>query len=116
MHRPQVLELVTSLLLLAAAPVKASSFNCEKLRVDGHTFNLGPLGGPHSVVTSRWEPSTEAHFNTTYTLDICKPLKKSGKAKKTEECPNGTHGKLAELNVRRACANAISSMRDHAHA
>lgn len=71
--------------------MQAASFNCEKLRVDGHTFNLGALGGPHSVVTSRWEPSTEAHFNTTYTLDICKPLKKSGKAKKTEECPNGTH-------------------------
>lgn len=88
MHRPYITELFTSL-LLAAAPAQAL-LDCEKLRVDGHTFNLKPLGGPHSVVTSRWEPIPETHLNTTYTVDICQPLKKSGKGKKNEECPNGT--------------------------
>src|SRR5687767_3851929 len=96
MHRSRVTELFISL-LLAAAPSHQAGLDCEKIRVDGHTFNLKPLSGPHSVVTSRWEPSSETHFNTTYTLDICQPLKKSGKAKKTEECPNGTHGKLYRL-------------------
>jgi hypothetical protein len=94
MHRSWVSELLVSL-LLAATPAQGS-LDCEKIRVDGHTFNLKPLGGPHSVVTSRWEASSEAHFNTTYTVDICQPLKKSGKAEKTEECPNGTHGKVSE--------------------
>ncbi|KAK0386373.1 hypothetical protein NLU13_6210 [Sarocladium strictum] len=89
MHRSRVPELLISLLLVAA-PSQQAGLDCEKIRVDGHTFNLKPLGGPHSVVTSRWEPSSETHFNTTYTVDICQPLKKSGKAKKTEECPNGT--------------------------
>ncbi|KAL2205143.1 hypothetical protein CC79DRAFT_980805 [Sarocladium strictum] len=90
MHRPRVTDLFASL-LLASSCAQAASLDCEKIRTDGHTFNLKPLGGPHSVVTSRWEPSSETHYNTTYTIDICQPLKKSGKAKKTEECPNGTH-------------------------
>ncbi|KAG9256254.1 autophagy-related protein 27 [Emericellopsis atlantica] len=63
---------------------------CENVRIDGHSFDLSELGGPHSVVTSRWESLAETHFNTTYTVDICQPLKKSGKSKKGEECPNGT--------------------------
>lgn len=66
--------------------------SCNKILVDGHNFDLSPLGGPHSVVTSRFESSTGAHSNTTYTVDICQPLKKSGKAKSKEECPNGTRG------------------------
>lgn len=45
------------------------------------------------MVTSRFESSTDAHQNTTYTVDICQPLKKSGKANTKEECPNGTRGR-----------------------
>lgn len=97
MHRPQLPGLLSSL-LLASLPVQA--YDCKKLRVDGHTFDLGSLGGPHSVVTTRWESSAQAHFNTTYTVDICKPLKKSGKAKKKEECPNGTRGKTYRTQER----------------
>ena len=94
MHRPQVPELLISL-LLAAVPAGAAGIDCKQIRADGHTFNLNALGGPHSVVTSRWESSTETHFNTTYTIDICKPLKKGGKGDKKEECPNGTRGGFA---------------------
>jgi len=79
-----------SSLLLASVPAQAASLDCENVRIDGHTFNLKPLGGPHSVVTTRWEESAQTHFNTTYTVDICKPLKKSGKENKNKECPNGT--------------------------
>ncbi|KAK5997784.1 Autophagy-related protein 27 [Cladobotryum mycophilum] len=88
MHPPHSSALLLSLLL---APLQASAMlDCKKVRVDGHNFDLSALGGPHSVVTSRFEPSTNAHQNTTYTVDICQPLKKSGKSKNTEECPNGT--------------------------
>ncbi|KAM0249174.1 hypothetical protein ACHAQJ_009154 [Trichoderma viride] len=88
MHPPRSTALLLSFLL---APVHAAAMlSCDKIRVDGHNFDLSPLGGPHSVVTSRFESSTDAHQNTTYTVDICQPLKKSGKAKSKEECPNGT--------------------------
>ncbi|KAL7931678.1 autophagy-related protein 27 [Trichoderma chlorosporum] len=88
MHPPRSSALLLSFLL---APLQAASMlSCDKVLVDGHNFDLSPLGGPHSVVTSRFEASTGAHSNTTYTVDICQPLKKSGKAKSKEECPNGT--------------------------
>lgn len=88
MHPPQ---LSTLLLPLLVAPVYgANSFACEKISVGGHNFDLSKLGGPHSVVTTRFEASPPEHYNTTYTLDICKPLKKSGKGSKDEQCPDGT--------------------------
>lgn len=66
--------------------------SCDKIRVDGFNFDLSHLAGPHSVLTSRYESIPKTHHNTTYTLDLCKPLQKSGKEKATEECPNGTRG------------------------
>ncbi|RKL01026.1 hypothetical protein BFJ68_g12525 [Fusarium oxysporum] len=87
MHRPDLLAFL--LPLLAAPAFAAETLDCGKIRADGHTFDLSKLGGPHSVVTTRFKPSPPEHYNTTYTLDICKPLKKKG-GKKDEECPNGT--------------------------
>lgn len=95
MHRPQLAALLP--LLLAPIASAAGSLSCENVRAGGVSFDLSKLGGPHSVVTSKWESISETHKNTTYTVDICKPLKKSGKAKKNEECPNGTRGK--ELSI-----------------
>jgi hypothetical protein len=89
MHRPDLLAFL--LPLLAAPAFAAETLDCGKIRADGHTFDLSKLGGPHSVVTTRFKPSPPEHYNTTYTLDICKPLKKKG-GKKDEECPNGTRG------------------------
>lgn len=86
-------------LLVALGPLRSSAMlRCDNVRVDGHSFDLSQLGGPHSVVTSRYESIPDAHHNVTYTLDICKPLKKSGKAKNTEECPNGTRGEPPPSN------------------
>ncbi|KAI0485702.1 autophagy-related protein 27 [Xylaria cf. heliscus] len=72
-------------LLLAPLP-SAAMFYCDKVVVsDGQQFNLKALGGPHSVVTS--QVSGGRIHNTTYTVDICSPLRKqSGK----DQCPNGT--------------------------
>lgn len=90
MQLPQASRLVLPL-LLGASSVSAM-LDCKNIVVDDHKFVLEKLGGPHSVVTSRWEDLAQTHFNTTYTVDICQPLKKSGKTKKSEECPNGTRG------------------------
>lgn len=76
--------------LLGFAPSYAM-LDCKKIVSDGHTFNLDKLSGPHSVVTSKYSSSAGAFHNTTYTLDVCKPLKKGDKDK---SCPNGTRGKI----------------------
>ncbi|KAI0543549.1 autophagy-related protein 27 [Xylaria curta] len=74
-------------LLLAPLPA-AAMFNCEKVVSDGQQFNLKALGGPHSVVTSQVDG--DRILNTTYTVDICAPLKKKSGGNKSEQCPNGT--------------------------
>ncbi|KAI1438932.1 autophagy-related protein 27 [Xylaria sp. CBS 124048] len=74
--------LVLSLFL---APLPSSAmFSCDHIVSDGQVFNLKALGGPHSVVTSRID-GNRLH-NTTYTVDICAPLKKKG----DDQCPNYT--------------------------
>ncbi|KAI0133332.1 autophagy-related protein 27 [Hypoxylon sp. NC0597] len=74
---------------IALAPLPASAmFRCNQVVVGGHKYDLSALGGPHSVVTSRIVG--DAPHNTTYTLDICRPLKKKGDVKKDEQCPNGS--------------------------
>ncbi|OTA57919.1 hypothetical protein K449DRAFT_385989 [Hypoxylon sp. EC38] len=77
------------LLSLALVPLPASAmFRCNQVVVGGHKYDLSALGGPHSVVTSRIVG--DAPHNTTYTVDICRPLKKKGDVKKDEQCPNGS--------------------------
>ncbi|TQS31996.1 hypothetical protein Golomagni_07706, partial [Golovinomyces magnicellulatus] len=78
------------LTLLLAPSQGLATLECGKIRADSYTFDLSKLGGPHSVVTSKLNYAADTHVNTTYTVDICKPLKKSGKKSPTEECPNGT--------------------------
>ncbi|KAI1825737.1 autophagy-related protein 27 [Xylaria intraflava] len=70
-------------LLLAPLPA-ASMLACDHIVSDGQQYNLKALGGPHSVVTSRVD-GNRIH-NTTYTVDICAPLKKKG----DDQCPNYT--------------------------
>ncbi|KAI2462888.1 autophagy-related protein 27 [Annulohypoxylon bovei var. microspora] len=73
-------------LLLAPLPTEAM-FRCNQIVADKQPFDLSALGGPHSVVTSHI--ISESPHNTTYTVDICRPLKKKGDVKKEEQCPNG---------------------------
>ncbi|TDZ15106.1 Autophagy-related protein 27 [Colletotrichum orbiculare MAFF 240422] len=96
MHLPRP-EAAFLLALLFSTPAAAAVIDCEHIRVDDVSFNLKPLGGPHSVVTSRWHPPT--FTNTTYTVDICKPLKRKGDVKKEEQCPNGTRVCAIESTV-----------------
>ncbi|KAI0179921.1 autophagy-related protein 27 [Hypoxylon sp. FL1284] len=75
-------------LLLLLVPHAASMLRCDHIQADSQKFDLSPLGGPHSVVTSH--TIGEVTHNTTYTVDICRALRKSKGAKKDEECPNNT--------------------------
>jgi len=65
---------------------------CKDMVLDGHKFDFGSLEGPHTVITSEFHPPT--YTNTTYTLDLCAFLKRKSDAKKDEDCPNGTRGKI----------------------
>ena len=78
----------TATLLLLPTAISAITLDCSKILVDEQPFNLKKLGGPKTVHHERWaKPSIE---NTTFTLDICNPLKKDDKLKKDENCPHGT--------------------------
>lgn len=91
MHIPSLKRPETAVLLaLLLSPLPTSAFQCDHVRVGEADFDLSKLGGPHSVITSQWHPPT--YTNTSYTLDICKPLKRKGDVKKGDECPNGTRG------------------------
>ena len=90
MHPPRLSAAVLAALL---APLPGSALlQCDKMVVEGHKFDLSKLGGPHSVVTSAFRSDTQEYTNTTYTLDICKQLKKSGGDKSDAKCPTGTRG------------------------
>lgn len=58
--------------------------------MDGHKYNFGELGGPHTIVTNEYDPP--AYYNYTYTLDICAPLKRKGDVKKEEQCGGDARG------------------------
>ncbi|KAK3320721.1 autophagy-related protein 27 [Cercophora scortea] len=74
-------------LLLLPLPA-AAMLRCRELVVDGHKFNFGELAGPHTVVTHEYSPPS--YYNSTYTLDICAPLKRKDKVDKGLECPNNS--------------------------
>lgn len=60
----------------------AVTLDCGSLQDDGQSWDLHQLGGPHSVFNAVSNNLTI--HNTTYTLDICKPLKDSN-------CHTGTY-------------------------
>ncbi len=78
---------LSSFLLLLSHPASAA-YDCNHARIGGQSFDLSPLSGPHSV--SHVVDHTASRFNTTYTLDICKPLRRSKGGDGKHECPNST--------------------------
>ena len=70
-----------------ATPCAAFTYDCKKIRADTHTVNMSPLRGPHSITTSQLNSSV--YYNTTYTIDVCAPLKHSGDGK---ACWQNTRG------------------------
>jgi len=83
-----------ALLLLGLHPsaVNSVTFDCKQVVIGDVKLDLSPLTGPHSVSMLQRTPT--AIKNTTFTIDICKPLYKSGDKPKSAECPNGSRGKM----------------------
>lgn len=81
--------LLASLILLLPTFGLASSV-CD-FRIDEKTFNLHPLGKPHSVVWVQNLNPITIKTKTTFTIDLCRPLRKLKGVPSEEQCPNGTY-------------------------
>ena len=66
------------------------SFDCSNIRDNKQSFDISPLETPISVMTTEDHSPSPTMTNTTFTIDICKPLKKAKGIPKEEDCPNGT--------------------------
>ncbi|KAL8725183.1 MAG: hypothetical protein Q9166_007513 [cf. Caloplaca sp. 2 TL-2023] len=66
------------------------SLDCSNIRDDKTSFDISPLGNPISVMTSEDHSPSPTMTNTTFTIDVCKPLKKAKGIPKEEDCPNGS--------------------------
>lgn len=81
-------HLVTVSALVALA--QAVSFDCSRVVTDGVSFDLSKLTGPHSVSWIEEQPPSVS--NTTFTIDICQPLRKDSSLNDKEQCETGTRG------------------------
>ena len=79
--------LLTSSLLFPSLII-GSDIDCSHIRVQKKSFNFSGLSGPHSVSHIVEEPPSIS--NTTYTIDICQPLKVPKNTPKADTCPNFT--------------------------
>lgn len=75
--------------LLAAA----AGLDCTHIRADGVGWDLTKLGGARSAVHNIDHEGISS-TNTTYTIDICRPLGKvkGSKVPVEKQCPGGTRG------------------------
>lgn len=92
MVRPQSSLLHTAALLLTVPSfVHASpSFDCSKVVSQGVQWNLKELGGDRTVHWVREDGVITK--NTTFTIDICKPIGKKKGVDKDDQCQGGTRG------------------------
>jgi len=65
---------------------------CDHVQADGAGFTFKPLGGPRSVLHS--VENSASWTNTTYTIDLCVPLKRKSDVPDDQKCPGGTQCKL----------------------
>jgi len=83
-----LLSLSSSFTIITAAD--APALPCKNIDIDGHKFDLSPLKGPHTVVTTEFAPPS--YYNRTYTIDLCAALERKGDVEERDKCPKGTHG------------------------
>ncbi|KAL9100830.1 MAG: hypothetical protein Q9163_003841 [Psora crenata] len=81
---------LSSLLILLLIPsfTIAYTLDCSDIRLDRKYFNLEPLDDPHSLYRVSEEDGTLT--NTTFTINVCRPLKKTKGVPKEEDCPNNS--------------------------
>jgi len=86
------MRLSHNLFALLALPslINAVTFDCKSVVIDKTHFDLSALSGEHVL---HWNYSaTDLLTKTwTFTLDICRPLKRTKGVNKAEECPSGTN-------------------------
>lgn len=87
----------TFLPLSIVSLVAGQSFDCKTILADGQAFDISPLEGPHSVVHLHRTPT--ALKNTTFTIDLCKPLDRAKSTDKNKECPSSTRGMKSALFI-----------------
>jgi len=78
-----------SALWLLPACIQAVTLDCAQIIDDDVKFNLEKLGGPKTVHKLEYQATPPTTLNTTFTLDICKPLVDKD-AKKGEKCDTGS--------------------------
>jgi len=79
-----------ALLVLSATAATAVSLDCKNVVVKGQHFDLSELAGPRAVHLLEENPPSLS--NTTFTVDICNPLKRTKNVPKDNECQTGTYG------------------------
>lgn len=94
MHIPRpTLSPSSAPLLMLLLPLYAAALgtlDCANMLADKHKFDLSALDVPRSVVHSVDTPPSM--LNTTYTLNICRPLEPDADVRKEERCPGPTRG------------------------
>ncbi|MCJ1303471.1 hypothetical protein MMC08_006281, partial [Hypocenomyce scalaris] len=90
MRLPPAYQTLFSTLFLLPSVSNAVSIDCSHVLVDGVSFNLETLGGPKHVYDVRRLEDPPKTINTTYTIDVCRPLTRSKGVPKEEECMSGT--------------------------
>lgn len=86
-HRP----LLAAASLFSSLVAATVNFDCRDIVSQKVQWDLGELAGPRMVHWVRdIEPATH---NFTFTLDICKPLRKHVDTSPHNECPGNTRGK-----------------------
>ena len=85
---------IVSAILFPFLAAASGNLDCERVVTDGVHWNLSKLGGPKSVLHSVADGASLK--NTTYTIDLCRPLKRvsSDKIALDHQCPGGTRGRF----------------------
>ncbi|MCJ1249096.1 hypothetical protein MMC30_006319 [Trapelia coarctata] len=86
---PRLLSTLLSAAFLFPSLALAIGQNCESIVADGAKFNLKNLDGVHSVSSISTLPPGK--LNSTFTLNICAPLKKPKGPPKEDTCASGTY-------------------------
>ncbi|KAF2726384.1 hypothetical protein K431DRAFT_280417 [Polychaeton citri CBS 116435] len=79
----------TLFLALPVAGALAGQHDCSAIVTDGKKFNLKKLAGPKTV--HQILPPYPGVTNTTFTVDICAPLREESSVPEKERCSGGTY-------------------------
>jgi hypothetical protein len=92
-QRPAHAAILSALLFPFLTEARGNIY-CDNIVADGKSWDLSGLGGPKSVHHTKGDGEGSSWKNVTYTVDICKPLRRSGNVDREKECPHGTRGEL----------------------